>query len=155
MYSDFWPRLNNCFLKKCGCISIEMISHFLRKQLFSLDQKSGSLQHLYKEMIPHFLRKQYFHIKCVLFRQCNQYGINSISVIDASLWIHLQESEFSAYNKMRIHSYIRRYPHSLRKQLFSLADTAYLIFYRVNCIGHVESLLGSFIAKLPKNMIHV
>ena len=26
-----------------------------------------------------------FHIKCVLFRQCNQYGINSISVIDASL----------------------------------------------------------------------
>ena len=49
--------------------------------------------HLYKEMIPHFLRKQSFHIKCVLFRQCNQYGINSISVIDACLWIHLQEDE--------------------------------------------------------------
>ena len=48
---------------------------------------------LYIEMIPDFLRKQCFHIKCVLFRQCNQYGINSISVIDASLWIHLQESE--------------------------------------------------------------
>ena len=49
--------------------------------------------HLYIETIPHFLRKQYFHIKCVLFHQCNQYGIKSISVIDASLWIHLQESE--------------------------------------------------------------
>ena len=53
--------------------------------------------HFYIEMIPHFLIKQCFHIKCVLFHKCNQYGINSIAVIDASLWIHLQESEFSGY----------------------------------------------------------
>ena len=72
-------------------IYIGMIPHFLRKQLFSLDQKIWL--HLYIEMIPHFLRKQCFHIKCILFRQCNQYGINSISVINACLWIHLQEDE--------------------------------------------------------------
>ena len=47
--------------------------------------------HLNIEMIPHFLRKQCFHIKCVLFRQCYQCGINSISVIDATLWIHLKK----------------------------------------------------------------
>ena len=53
--------------------------------------------HLYIEMIPHFLRKQCFHTKCVLFRQCNQYGINSISVINATLWIHLQLGKASLY----------------------------------------------------------
>ena len=36
--------------------------------------------HLYIEMIPHFLRIQYFYIKMRFFRQCNLYGINSISV---------------------------------------------------------------------------
>ena len=38
--------------------------------------------HLYIEMIPYFLM-QCFISKCVLFRQCKLYGINSISVIDA------------------------------------------------------------------------
>ena len=71
-------------------------------------------------------------------RQCNQYGINSISVKDASLWIHLQESEFSAYDKMWTHPYIRMYPHSLRKQLVSLVNTVDMIFYRVKCIGQAE-----------------
>ena len=47
--------------------------------------------HLYIEMIPNFLRIQcflcvlFFISKCIclFFRQCNLYGINSISVIDA------------------------------------------------------------------------
>ena len=51
--------------------------------------------------------------------------------------IHLQESGFSAYDKMWIHPCLRIYPHSIRKQLFSLADTVE-IFYRVNCIGQAE-----------------
>ena len=91
-----------------------------------------------------------FHIKCVLFRQCNQYGINSISVKDASLWIHIQESEFSAYDEVWMHPYISMYLHFLRKQLFNLADTVDMIFYRVNCIGQAESLKWNFTAKLPK-----
>ena len=72
---------------------IEMIPHFLRKQLNNIQSGPKIWLHLYIEMIPHFLRKQCFHIKCVLFRKCNQYGINSISVIDACLWILLQEDE--------------------------------------------------------------
>ena len=41
--------------------------------------------HLYIEMIPHFLRNQCFYIKMRFFRQCNLYGMNGISVIDAPL----------------------------------------------------------------------
>ena len=65
------------------------VTRFLAKteSLFSQEM----WKHLYIEMIPHFLRKQFFHLKYVLFCLCNQYGINSITVIDASLWIHLQE----------------------------------------------------------------
>ena len=37
-------------------------------------------------MIPNFLRIQCFYIKMRFFRQCNLYGINSISVIDAPLY---------------------------------------------------------------------
>ena len=48
--------------------------------------------HLYIEMIPHFLRIQCFYIKMRFFRQCNLYGINSISVIDAPLWLGTLQS---------------------------------------------------------------
>ena len=48
--------------------------------------------HLYIEAIPHFLRKQCFHIKCILFRQCYQYRINSISVIDGYGYIFKKAS---------------------------------------------------------------
>ena len=73
-------------------------STFLKKTIIQSGPKIWL--HLYIEMIPHLLRKHCFHVKCILFRQCNQYGINSISAIGASLWIHLQESEFLAYDKM-------------------------------------------------------
>ena len=36
------------------------------------------------------------------------------------------------------------------KQLSSIGDTVYMIFYRVNCIGQAEYLLGSLTANLPK-----
>ena len=41
--------------------------------------------HLYIEKIPHFLRIQSFYIKMRVFRQCNLYRRNIISVIDAPL----------------------------------------------------------------------
>ena len=83
-----------------------MLPHFLRKQIFSLGQnlvtslyrndstflKKTIIQsgpkiwsNLYIEMIPHFSRIQCFYIRMRFFRQCNLYGINSISVIDAPL----------------------------------------------------------------------
>ena len=66
---DFWPRLNNCFLKKCGIISLKNDSIFPKNIIIQSGPKIWL--HLYIEMIPHFLRKQCFHIKCVLFRQCS------------------------------------------------------------------------------------
>ena len=88
--------------------------------------------------------------KCILFRQCNLYGINSISVIDASLWIHLQESEFSAYDKMWIRHYIRINPHSLRTQLYSLVDIVVMIVYHVDCIDRLNSCWGVLQPNSPK-----
>ena len=116
-----WSALNH-FGKKCGAA---MLCRRRRPCL-------------YIEMIPHFLRKQCFHIKCVLFRECNLYGINSISVIDGSLWIHLQESKFSAYDKMWI---IRKYPHSLRTQSFSLDDTLTLYFFASTVLDRLSICL--------------
>ena len=110
----FIPYWLHCFLKKCGIISIvyrdvstflektiiqswpkiwlhpyiELIPHFLRKQLFSLGQglvtsldrnASTFLEktiiqslpkvwlHLYIEMMPHFLKTQCFYSKMFFF----------------------------------------------------------------------------------------
>ena len=38
----------------------------------------------------------------------------------------------------------------LKEAIILPQDTVDMIFYRVNCIGQAEKLLGSFTAKLPK-----
>ena len=92
-----WNRFYIGMLPDFGQDWIIVISRNLEASLYRNDStfpKKTIIQsgpkfwlHLYIEMIPHFLRKQCYHIKCVLFRQCKQYGINSTSVIDACLYI--------------------------------------------------------------------
>ena len=111
MQPVFWFRLNNCFLRKCWIISIQRCFHiswennysiWAKNLVTSLDRNASTFLeetiiqslpifwlHLYIEMIPDFLRNwriQCFNINMRFFSQCNLYGINSISVIDAPLW---------------------------------------------------------------------
>ena len=91
----FLAQTEYVFLRNVESSLYRNDSTFFKNTIFQSGPKIWL--HHYIEMIPHFLRKQCFHIKCVLFRQCNLYGINSISVIDATLWIHLQLGKASLY----------------------------------------------------------
>ena len=91
----FGPDWIIVFLRNVESSLYRNDSTFLKNTIIQSGPKNWL--HLYKEMIPHFLRKQCFHLKCVLFRQCNQYGIYSISVIDATLWIQLQLGKANLY----------------------------------------------------------